>query len=44
MQNIHYTKDTDALLIELSKASITYTEDEWRVILHYSKNEKLVMG
>ncbi len=43
MQNTHYTKDTDALLNELSEAPIAYAEDEGKVILHYSENEKLVL-
>jgi uncharacterized protein YuzE len=43
MQNIRYTKNTDALVIELSEAPIAYAEDEGRVILHYSEDEKLVM-
>jgi uncharacterized protein YuzE len=43
MKKISYSKDVDALLIELSEAPITYAEDEGRVILHYSEDEKLVM-
>ncbi|MBD1929503.1 DUF2283 domain-containing protein [Trichocoleus sp. FACHB-90] len=38
-----YSKDVDALLIELSDDAISYAEDEGRVILHYSNNEKLVL-
>lgn len=43
MKKISYSKDVDALLIELSEAPIAYAEDEGRVILHYSEDEKLVM-
>jgi uncharacterized protein YuzE len=43
MKKISYSKDVDALLIELSQAPIAYAEDEGRVILHYSEDEKLVM-
>jgi uncharacterized protein YuzE len=43
MKKIRYSKDVDALLIELSNDAIAYAEDEGRVILHYSNNEKLVL-
>jgi hypothetical protein len=43
MQKISYSKDVDTLVIELSEAPIAYAEDEGRVILHYSEDEKLVM-
>jgi uncharacterized protein YuzE len=43
MKKISYSKDVDVLLIELSQAPIAYAEDEGRVILHYSEDEKLVM-
>ena len=43
MKKISYSKDVDALLIELSEAPIACAEDEGRVILHYSEDEKLVM-
>jgi hypothetical protein len=43
MKKIRYSKDVDALLIELSDDEIAYAEDEGRVILHYSNNEKLVL-
>lgn len=43
MKKISYSKDVDALLIELLEAPIAYAEDEGRVILHYSEDEKLVM-
>ncbi len=43
MKKVRYSKDVDALLIELSDDAIAYAEDEGRVILHYSNNEKLVL-
>jgi uncharacterized protein YuzE len=43
MKKIRYSKDVDVLLIELSDDAIAYAEDEGRVILHYSSNEKLVL-
>jgi hypothetical protein len=43
MKKIRYSKDVEALLIELSDDAIAYAEDEGRVILHYSNNEKLVL-
>jgi uncharacterized protein YuzE len=43
MKKIRYSKDVDVLLIELSDDAIAYAEDEGRVILHYSNNEKLVL-
>lgn len=43
MKKVRYSKDVDALLIELSEDAIAYAEDEGQVILHYSNDEKLVM-
>jgi hypothetical protein len=43
MKKISYSKDVDALLIELSEEPIAYAEDDGRVILHYSQDEKLVL-
>jgi uncharacterized protein YuzE len=43
MKKISYSKDIDALLIELSKEPIAHAEAEDQVILHYSENEKLVL-
>ena len=43
MKTVKYSKDVDVLLIELSDDAIAYAEDEGRVILHYSNNEKLVL-
>ena len=43
MKKISYSKDADALLIELSNDPIAYAEEEGAVILHYSHNDKLVL-
>ncbi|MEQ9236524.1 DUF2283 domain-containing protein [Coleofasciculus sp. E2-BRE-01] len=43
MKKAKYSKDVDALLIELSDDDIAYAEDEGQVIIHYSNNEKLVL-
>lgn len=43
MKRVRYSKDVDALLIELSDDAIAYAEDEGQVILHYSNDEKLVL-
>lgn len=43
MKKISYSKDVDALLIELSNAPIAYAEDDGQVILHYSQDTKLVL-
>jgi hypothetical protein len=43
MKKISYSKDVDALLIEISNKSIAYAEDEGQVILHYSQDDKLVL-
>jgi len=43
MKKAKYSKDVDALLIELSDDDIAYAEDEGQVILHYSNNENLVL-
>jgi len=43
MKKISYSKDVDALLIELSNEPIAYAEDEGQVILHYSQDIKLVL-
>jgi hypothetical protein len=36
MKKIRYSKDVDALLVELSDAPISYAENDGQVILHYS--------
>lgn len=43
MKKISYSKDVDALLIELSNEPIAYAEDEGQLILHYSQDAKLVL-
>ncbi|NJN57336.1 MAG: DUF2283 domain-containing protein [Leptolyngbyaceae cyanobacterium SL_5_9] len=43
MEKISYSKDADALLIELSNEPVAYAEDEGQVILHYSQDAKLVL-
>jgi uncharacterized protein YuzE len=43
MKKISYSKDVDALLIELSNEAITYAENEGDVILHYSQDDKLIL-
>lgn len=42
-KKITYSKDVDALLIELSNEAIAYAEDEGDVILHYSQDDKLIL-
>jgi hypothetical protein len=43
MKKISYSKDVDALLIELEEGAIAYAEDEGNVILHYSKDDQLLL-
>lgn len=43
MKKISYSKDVDALLIELSNDPIAYAEDDGQVILHYAQDAKLVL-
>ena len=43
MKKISYSKDVDALLVELSDAPISYAEAEGPVILHYSQDDTLVL-
>ncbi len=44
MKKISYSKDVDALLIELSNEPIAYAQEEGEdIILHYSQNAKLVL-
>lgn len=43
MKKIHYSKDVDALLVELSQEPVAYAEEEGQVILHYSPDDKLVL-
>lgn len=43
MKKIHYSKDVDALLIELSEQPIAYAEEDGKIILHYSEDNQLVL-
>jgi uncharacterized protein YuzE len=43
MKKISYSKNVDALLIELSNEAIAYAENEGDVILHYSQDDKLIL-
>ncbi len=43
MNKINYSKDVDALLIELSNEAIAYAENEGDIILHYSQDDKLIL-
>jgi uncharacterized protein YuzE len=43
MKKISYSKNVDALLIELSNDAIVYAENEGDVILHYSQDDKLIL-
>jgi hypothetical protein len=43
MKKIHYSKDVDALLIELLDLPIAYAEDDGKIILHYSEDDRLVL-
>ncbi len=40
MRKIKYSKDVDALLIELSDKKIDYAEEEGQMIIHFSKDNK----
>ncbi len=43
MVKIHYSKDADALLIELLDLPIAYAEDDGKIILNYSEDDRLVL-
>ena len=43
MKKISYSKDVDALLIEISDDAIAYAEEDGQVILHCSPDDKLVL-
>ena len=38
MSKIRYSKDVDALLIELSSEPIDYAEESGQIIVHFSKS------
>jgi uncharacterized protein YuzE len=43
MRKIRYSKDVDALLIELSDKPIDYAEEEGRIIVHFTKEGEPVL-
>lgn len=43
MRKIKYSKDVDALLIELSNKPIDHAEEEGQVIVHFSKKGEPVL-
>ncbi len=43
MRKIRYSKDVDALFIELSDKPIDHAEEECPVIIHFSKNNEPVL-
>ena len=43
MRKIRYSKDVDALLIELSNKKIDYAEEEGQMIIHFSKEGEPVL-
>ncbi|MDI6784594.1 MAG: DUF2283 domain-containing protein [bacterium] len=43
MRKIKYSKDVDALLIELSEKQIDYAEEEGQLIIHFSKDHEPVL-
>lgn len=43
MRKIRYSKDVDALLIELSDKQINYAEEEGQMIIHFAKDGEPVL-
>ena len=43
MRKIKYSKDVDALLIELSDKKIDYAEEEGQIIIHFSQDGEPVL-
>jgi uncharacterized protein YuzE len=43
MRKIKYSKDVDALLIELSDKKIDYAEEKGQMIIHFSKDGEPVL-
>ncbi len=43
MRKIKYSKDVDALLIELSDKKIDHAEEEGQMIIHFSKDGEPVL-
>jgi len=43
MRKIRYSKDVDALLIELSDKAIDYAEEEGQIIVHFTADGEPVL-
>ncbi|MCJ7445199.1 MAG: DUF2283 domain-containing protein [Methanotrichaceae archaeon] len=43
MRRIKYSKDVDALLVELSDKPIDYAEEERQIIVHFTKDGEPVL-
>lgn len=43
MRKIRYSKDVDALIIELSDKPIDHAEEEGQMIIHFSKENEPVL-
>ena len=43
MRKIKYSRDVDALLIELSEKPIDYAEEKGRIIVHFTKEGEPVL-
>ena len=43
MTKVRYSKDTDALLIELSDKKIDHAEDKGSIIIHYTSEDEPVL-
>lgn len=43
MRKIRYSKDVDALMVELSDKAIDYAEEEGQVIVHFSHDGEPVL-
>lgn len=43
MRKIRYSKDVDALMVELSDKPIDYAEEEGQVIIHFTRDGEPVL-
>ena len=43
MRKIRYSKDVDALIVELSDKPIDYAEEEGQIIVHFSREGEPVL-
>lgn len=43
MRKIRYSKDVDALVVELSDKPIDHAEEEGQIIIHFSKDNEPVL-